>query len=108
MITQTNIEKYKTNDKNNNKKKDDKIEKAVKVDNNAKKDKAKKSDQNVKGDEKDKKPRKQKNAKISKSKDEKGLLPLLPSSPVIVKEPNVDKKTRPVHVHVDKMIVKKM
>ena len=105
MITQTNIEKYKTNDKNNNKKKDDKIEKAVKVDNNAKKDKANKSDQNVKGDEKDKKPRKQKNAKISKSKDETGLLP---SSPVIVKEPNVDKKTRPVHVHVDKMIVKKM
>jgi len=108
MITQTDIEKYKTNDKNNNKKKDDKIEKTVKLDNNAKKDKAKKSDQNVKGDDNDKKPRKQKNAKISKSKDEKGLLPLLPSSPVIVKEPNVDKKTRPVHVHVDKMIVKKM
>ena len=69
MITQTNIEKYKTNDKNNNKKKDDKIEKAVKVDNNAKKDKANKSDQNVKGDEKDKKPRKQKNAKYLNRKE---------------------------------------
>ena len=106
IITQTNVEKHKKNDKikEDNKEEDEQLEKSVKFNNDAKKDETnKKSGENVRRT-KDKKFREQKNAKISKSQE----MGLLLSQPNIVKELNVDKKTRPVHVHVDKMIVKKM
>ena len=107
IITQTNVEKHKKNDKikEDNKEEDEQLEKSVKFNNDAKKDETnKKSGENVRSTKKDKKFREQKNAKISKSQE----MGLLLSQPNIVKELNVDKKTRPVHVHVDKMIVKKM